>query len=88
VVNGGNAQNLPDYATLASKLTIPWIAVTDQDIMVTGVNPKTEKVRKKLGEIKTTRDKQAQWKGNLEHCLNSTDASLPTGRRKISSHLI
>jgi ABC-type multidrug transport system ATPase subunit len=75
VVDGGSAQNLPDYAALAGKLAIPWIAVTDEDSIAIGVNPKTEKVRKKLSEIETAFDKQAQWQVNLEHCLNCTGAS-------------
>jgi predicted ATPase len=75
VVDGGGVQNLPDYAAIASKLAIPWIAVTDEDIVNRTVNPKTEKVRKKLRETESTRDTQVQWKVDLEHCLNSTDAS-------------
>lgn len=75
VVDGGSVQNLPDYAELAGKLMIPWIAITDQDPTATGPNPKTEKARKKLTLAATTRDRQSLWKVNLEHCLNTSDAS-------------
>lgn len=75
VVDGGSVQNLPDYATLAGKLVIPWIAVTDEDVTAAGVNAKTEKARKKLGSVATGRDMQVQWKVTLEHCLNGADVS-------------
>lgn len=75
IVDGGSIQNLPDYAALASKLIIPWIAVTDDDTTVDGKNPKTEKARDKLSNCQTARDQQAKWKENLEHCLNTEDAS-------------
>jgi predicted ATPase len=75
VVDGGSVQNLPDYATLAGKLVIPWIAITDEDTTATGTNPRTEKARAKLAGTQTSRDQQTKWKVNLEHCLNSDDAS-------------
>lgn len=75
VVDAGGVQNLPDFASLASKLVIPWIAITDADTTATGTNPKTERARKKLCETQTGRDAQVKWELRLEHCLNTNDAS-------------
>ncbi len=75
VVDGGGVQNLPDFAALASKLMIPWIAITDADTTATGTNPKTERARKKLDQIQTNRDQQVKWEVRLEHCLGTNDAS-------------
>ena len=86
IVDGGSVQNLPDYAALAGKLRIPWIAVTDDGATGDGCpNSKTERAREKLSNFETDRDDQANWKVNLEHCLNRRrEPELADGERRTA----
>lgn len=70
VVSVGGAENLADYARIASQLQIPWCAVTDEDILPDGtVNERTESVRETLRAMVSAKDVEVMWKGSLESCL-------------------
>jgi ABC-type hemin transport system ATPase subunit len=74
LVETGSAQNLPDYAEMASRLGIPWCALTDENSLPSGeINPKTERVRLKLKRSAGDQDTLLVWPGSLEACLNVLD---------------
>jgi predicted ATP-dependent endonuclease of OLD family len=77
LVDTGSVGNLPDYANIARRLSIPWCAVSDEDKTPGGVvNPVTEAVRKKVDGMRGAGDFSAMWRGNLEMCLGT-----PTGQK-------
>lgn len=71
ILSCSGIENIPDFAEIAKNMKIPFCAVTDMDIdSVTGkVKNKTEKARKAISTIMTTKDKMAEWENNLEDCL-------------------
>ena len=70
IVRGEGAPGLPPLARLARSLGLPWLAVTDDDLLDDGsANPKTEKARKELEELKTGADQTIVLKGRLEGAL-------------------
>jgi hypothetical protein len=55
---------------MATKLGIPWCAVSDEDSEADGtVKPATEEVRTRLTALQSAADYQVVWKRNLEACL-------------------
>ena len=55
---------------MASKLGIPWCAVSDEDRLPDGtIKPATEGVRERLAKLQSPVDFQAQWTADLEACL-------------------
>jgi putative ATP-dependent endonuclease of the OLD family len=70
VIRTGDVGQLPNFATVASSLGIPWCAVSDQDLDATGrIKPNTQSVRDTLAKIQGSMNKQVQWPVDLEACL-------------------
>jgi hypothetical protein len=77
LVDTGSVGNLPDYAEVATRLGIPWCAISDEDKDVGGnVNPVTEKVRQRIDAKCGAQDMTAMWPGKLEACLG-----VPSGQK-------
>jgi predicted ATPase len=73
VVRTGDVGQLPAFASVASKLGIPWCAVSDEDRLPDGtINIATEEVRRRLSTLQSPLDCQVQWPQNLEACLKRT----------------
>ena len=74
IVRTGDIGQLPAFASIASKLGIPWCAVSDEDRLSDGtINTSTEKVRRRLSTLKSPNDCHVQWHHNLEACLNKEE---------------
>jgi hypothetical protein len=70
LVDTGSVQNLPDYASMAKRLGIPWCAISDEDRDADGtLNPNTAKVRQRVDAILGPHDMTSVWPGKLELCL-------------------
>jgi len=73
IIRTGDVGQLPAFASIASKLGIPWLAVSDEDLQPDGsVKLPTSTARQKLTNIQKPCDAQAQWKQDLEACLKKT----------------
>jgi predicted ATP-dependent endonuclease of OLD family len=73
IIRAGDVSQLSTFASIASKLGIPWFAISDEDALPDGsIKAPTEAARKKLTALETEQDRQAYWKHNLETCLKKT----------------
>ena len=73
IIRAGDVNQLPSFATMASKLGIAWCALSDEDRLPDGtVNPATARARDRLTAIQSAADTQHQWVVNLEACLGKT----------------
>lgn len=73
IIRTGDVSQLPVYASMASKLDIPWCAVSDEDALADGsIKPNTRAARDKLSKLANDRDRQVSWKCDLEACLGLT----------------
>lgn len=71
IIRAGDVGQLPAFASIASRLGIPWFAVSDEDKQADGtVKLPTASAREKLRGLQKPCDRQASWKGDLESCLN------------------
>lgn len=71
IIRAGDVGQLPAFASIASKLGIPWCAVSDQDRLPDGsIKPVTADVRSRLTRLQSPIDCQVQWPQDLEACLN------------------
>jgi putative ATP-dependent endonuclease of the OLD family len=79
VIGVGGKGNLVDYAELLGQLGIPWCAVLDQDRLEDGsYKPGTQAIVKRIGDLRSDRDRLLQWEIDLEHCYGiSRDAERP-----------
>ena len=79
ILGVGGVENIPEYAKMASRLEVPWCAITDEDKQPDGtIRPKTCEVRAALEQRKTDRDLSKQWPVDLERCLGiSTGKATP-----------
>ena len=79
ILGVGGVENIPEYAKMASRLKVPWCAITDEDKQPDGtIRPKTCEVRAALEQRKTDRDLSKQWPVDLERCLGiSTGKATP-----------
>ena len=76
IIRAGDVNQLPVYASMASKLNIPWCAVSDEDALPDGsIKPNTKAARDRLARLAGEQDCQVSWKGDLEACLG-----LSTGK--------
>lgn len=67
IVRVGDVKQIPAFAAMATKLGIPWVALTDEDRSKRGEpNPSTEAVRAKLAAMASPTDGQVFWPGSLE----------------------
>ena len=70
IVRTGDVGTLPTYAELASKLQIPWLAITDEDPLPDGtIKKNTADARQKLAVLNNGSSKSVTWKATLEACL-------------------
>jgi predicted ATP-dependent endonuclease of OLD family len=70
ILGVGGVENLPEYAKIASKLRIPWCAVTDEDKREDGtIGEKTANTRATLELRRTAEDLMAMWPVSLERCV-------------------
>lgn len=70
IIRAGDVNQLPVYAAMASKLNIPWCAVSDEDLLPDGtIKPNTKKARDKLSKCAKPGDLQVMWAGDLEKCV-------------------
>lgn len=73
IIRAGDVNQLPAFAAMASKLGIPWCAVSDEDRLPDGtIKPATQKARDKLAALQTSVDAQHLWPVDLENCLGKT----------------
>ncbi len=73
IIRAGDVGQLPAFASIASKLGIPWCAVSDQDQLPNGtIKPTTADVRSRLTALQMPTDRQVQWLQNLEACLKKS----------------
>lgn len=80
IIRAGDVGQLPAFAAMASKLGIPWCALSDEDRQDDGtIKPATQKMRERLGELQSAVDCQAQWAVNLERCLGKTEGKAEPG---------
>jgi len=70
IIRAGDVGQLPALAEMATKLGIPWCAVSDEDREPDGtIKQPTEEARKRLTALQSSVDCQVVWKVNLEACL-------------------
>jgi ABC-type polar amino acid transport system ATPase subunit len=73
IIRAGDVGQLPAFASMASKLGIPWCAVSDEDLQPDGTIKKpTAIAREKLTKLQKPCDRQTTWKQALEACLKKT----------------
>jgi len=73
IIRTGDVGQLPAFASIASKLGIPWCAVSDQDLQPDGtVKQPTAVAQEKLTKLQKSCDRQTKWKQSLESCLKKT----------------
>jgi putative ATP-dependent endonuclease of the OLD family len=73
VIRAGDVNQLPAFAAMASKLGIPWCAVSDEDRLPDGsIKPNTQQARERLTKLQSAADAQQQWAVDLESCLGKT----------------
>lgn len=70
IVRTGDVGTLPTYAELASKLRIPWFAISDEDPLPDGsIKKNTADARKKLEALDCESSQSVIWRTTLEACL-------------------
>ncbi len=70
IIRAGDVGQLPAFAGMASKLGIPWCAVSDEDRLPDGtIKPATKDVRDLLTTLQSAVDGQVQWPVDLETSL-------------------
>jgi predicted ATP-dependent endonuclease of OLD family len=70
IIQAGDVNHLPAFASMASQLNIPWCAVSDEDRLPDGnFKPNTKMARDKLDKLMREQDAQVLWAVNLEACL-------------------
>jgi predicted ATP-dependent endonuclease of OLD family len=73
IVRAGDVGQLPAFASIASRLGIPWFAISDEDLQADGtIKQPTASSREKLTNLQKPCDGQAFWKQDLEACLDKT----------------
>ncbi len=73
VIQAGDVNHLPAFASMAKQLNIPWCAVSDEDKLPDGsLKPNTMAAREKLNGLMRPQDAQVLWAGDLEACLGLT----------------
>ena len=74
IVRTGDVGTLPTYAELASKLHIPWFAITDEDPLPDGaIKKNTADARQKLAGLNDQSSESETWKTTLEACLGKKE---------------
>lgn len=88
ILDVGGRDNLPHYARMATKLAIPWCAITDEDSdPKTGqVNEKTASVRTELQGLASVDNLSPMWPGSLEIALGIEDHKASPAWQQI--HLL
>jgi ABC-type multidrug transport system ATPase subunit len=70
IIRAGDVGQLPIFASIASKLGIPWFAISDEDRQADGnIKQPTASTREKLTTLQKSADRQTFWKQDLETCL-------------------
>ncbi|MGK4922353.1 ATP-dependent nuclease [Bordetella hinzii] len=70
IIQAGDVNHLPAFASMARQLNIPWCAVSDEDSLPDGtIKPNTKAARDKLDKLMRQEDAQVYWTGTLETCL-------------------
>jgi predicted ATP-dependent endonuclease of OLD family len=83
ILSCSGIENIPDFAEIAKNMKIPFCAVTDTDIDVSGkVKEKTNKSRAKISTIQSSKDKMIEWDNDLEDCLQTPLKQNSTNRKK------
>jgi ABC-type cobalamin transport system ATPase subunit len=66
----GGKGNVIDYAQLLGRCGTPWCAVIDEDRLPDGsYKGNAEDATKRVGALRSTKDRLCQWRIDLEHCL-------------------
>lgn len=70
IIQAGDVNHLPAFASMARQLNIPWCAVSDEDKLPDGtLKPNTKAARDKLDKLMRPQDAQVHWAADLEACL-------------------
>lgn len=73
IIRAGDVGQLRGFAAMASKLGIPWCAISDEDRLPDGTSKAvTKDVRDRLATLQSSVDFQVQWTGDLETCLGKS----------------
>jgi predicted ATPase len=73
IIQAGDVNHLPAFASMAKQLNIPWCAVSDEDKLPDGtLKPNTKAARDRLNKLMRPQDAQVLWSGDLEACLGLT----------------
>jgi ABC-type cobalamin/Fe3+-siderophores transport system ATPase subunit len=73
IIRAGDVGQLPAFASIASKLGIPWCAVSDEDLLPDGTTKSvTAEARSRLKALQSPTDCQVQWPQDLEACLRKS----------------
>lgn len=73
IIQAGDVNHLPAFASMATQLDIPWCGVSDEDKLPDGnLKPNTKTARDKLDKLMRPQDAQVLWSGDLEACLGLT----------------
>ena len=73
IIQAGDVNHLPAFASMATQLNIPWCAISDEDKLPDGTfKPNTKAAREKLEKLMRPQDAQILWLGDLEACLGLT----------------
>lgn len=73
IIQAGDVNHLPAFASMATQLNIPWCAVSDEDKLPDGnLKPNTKAARDKLDKLMRPQDAQVLWAADLEACLGLT----------------
>lgn len=73
IIQAGDVNHLPAFASMATQLNIPWCAVSDEDTLADGkLKPNTKAARDKLDKLMRSQDAQVHWTGDLEACFGLT----------------
>lgn len=70
IIQAGDVNHLPAFASMAKQLNIPWCAVSDEDRLIDGtLKPNSKAAREKLDSLMRVQDAQVVWPVDLEACL-------------------
>lgn len=73
IIRAGDVGQLSAFASIASKLGIPWCAVSDEDLLPDGTTKSvTAEARSRLKALQSPTDCQVQWPQDLEACLRKS----------------
>lgn len=79
IIQAGDVNHLPAFASMATQLNIPWCAVSDEDKLPDGTfKPNTKTARDKLDKLMRPEDTQVHWIGDLEACLGAPGKARPS----------